>query len=92
MFDHNEPLDEARARNIRDALMEDIGVADWTALLTPAGQRVRVRIPIERVEQASGQLLRLAPQVHVLGPAPLLRAMRERLAAAARLYRLGRSD
>lgn len=55
----------------------------------PAGERVRVRIPIEPVEQACGQLLRLAPQVHVLGPAPLLRAIRERLSAATRLYRPG---
>ena len=33
MFDHNETLDEARARNIRDALFEDIGISDWTARL-----------------------------------------------------------
>lgn len=55
-----------------------------------AGGRVRVRIPIEPVEQASGQLLRLAPQVQVLGPAPLLRALRARVCAAARLYGLNR--
>ena len=36
MFDHNETLDEARARNVRDALMEDIGTGDWTARLVPA--------------------------------------------------------
>ena len=28
MFDHNETLDEARARNIREALFEDIGRCD----------------------------------------------------------------
>lgn len=44
MFDHDETLDEARERNIRDALREDIGRCDWTALLAPAGQRVRARV------------------------------------------------
>jgi len=42
----NETLDEARARNVRDALREDVGTGDWTALLVPAGPataRVRVR-------------------------------------------------
>jgi nicotinate-nucleotide pyrophosphorylase (carboxylating) len=33
----NETLAEARARNIRDALAEDIGRGDWTALLVPHG-------------------------------------------------------
>ena len=46
MFDHNETLTEARARNIRDALMEDIGVADWTARLVPAGRRVRAQVRV----------------------------------------------
>lgn len=44
MFDHDETLDEARARNIRDALFEDIGRQDWTAMLVPAGQRARARV------------------------------------------------
>ncbi len=44
MFDHNETLDEARARNVRDALFEDIGRADWTGLLVPAGRRVHARV------------------------------------------------
>jgi nicotinate-nucleotide pyrophosphorylase (carboxylating) len=42
--DHDETLDEARARNIRDALAEDIGTCDWTGLLVPANQRVRARV------------------------------------------------
>ncbi|MFL6663075.1 MAG: carboxylating nicotinate-nucleotide diphosphorylase [Rhizobacter sp.] len=42
--EHNETLDEARERNIRDALAEDIGVRDWTAELVPAGQRVKARV------------------------------------------------
>jgi nicotinate-nucleotide pyrophosphorylase (carboxylating) len=42
----NETLEEARARNVRDALHEDVGTGDWTALLVPTGPataRVRVR-------------------------------------------------
>jgi nicotinate-nucleotide pyrophosphorylase (carboxylating) len=42
----NETLEEARARNVRDALREDVGTGDWTALLVPTGPataRVRVR-------------------------------------------------
>lgn len=34
-FDNNETLASARARNVRDALMEDIGRGDWTARLLP---------------------------------------------------------
>jgi nicotinate-nucleotide pyrophosphorylase (carboxylating) len=44
MFDHDETLAEARARNVRDALFEDIGRADWTGLLIPAGRRVRATV------------------------------------------------
>ena len=44
MFDTNESLDEARARNVRDALHEDIGQRDWTAELVPADQRVAARV------------------------------------------------
>lgn len=40
----NEDLASARARNIRDALAEDIGTGDWTAELVPAGRRVRARV------------------------------------------------
>ena len=46
VVDANETLEEARARNIRDALGEDVGTGDWTALLVPDGPataRVRVR-------------------------------------------------
>jgi nicotinate-nucleotide pyrophosphorylase (carboxylating) len=46
MFDHDESLEEARARNVRDALFEDIGRADWTGLLVPAGKRVSARVAV----------------------------------------------
>ena len=46
MFDHNETLDQARARNIRDALAEDIGRGDWTARLVPAGERAQAHVVV----------------------------------------------
>jgi nicotinate-nucleotide pyrophosphorylase (carboxylating) len=42
----NESLEQARERNIRDALAEDIGRGDWTARLVPIGQRVRARVVV----------------------------------------------
>ena len=33
----NETLEQARARNVRDALREDVGTGDWTAEM--AGDR-----------------------------------------------------
>ncbi len=44
MFEFDETLEQARARNVRDALAEDIGRGDWTALLVPEAQRVRSRV------------------------------------------------
>jgi nicotinate-nucleotide pyrophosphorylase (carboxylating) len=46
VVDANETLEEARARNVRDALAEDVGTGDWTALLVaerPVTARVHVR-------------------------------------------------
>ena len=50
--------------------------------------RVPVTIPIESVEHACGQLMRLSPQVEVLRPVALRRALVERMRATARLYGL----
>jgi len=44
MNDRNETLRDALARNVRDALAEDIGRGDWTAQLVPAGRRVTGRV------------------------------------------------
>jgi nicotinate-nucleotide pyrophosphorylase (carboxylating) len=41
---HDETLAEARERNIRDALAEDVGTCDWTGRLVPAGRRVHARV------------------------------------------------
>lgn len=48
--------------------------------------RVRLRIPIESVGHASGQLLRLAPMVEVVEPAELRQAMVQRIRQAAVMY------
>ncbi|OWQ86186.1 nicotinate-nucleotide diphosphorylase (carboxylating) [Roseateles aquatilis] len=55
MFDHNETLDEARARNIRDALFEDIGVSDWTARLVPADRRVKASVRVREAAVLCGR-------------------------------------
>ena len=53
--DHNETLDEARERNVRDALAEDIGRCDWTGLLVPAEERVRARVLVREVAVLCGR-------------------------------------
>jgi len=55
MFDHNETLEEARQRNIRDALMEDIGVCDWTAQLVPAARHVRAQVRVREAAVLCGR-------------------------------------
>ncbi len=46
----NETLAEARERNVREALAEDIGTGDWTARLVPSGPaRARIRVREEAV-------------------------------------------
>ena len=55
MFDHNETLEEARVRNVRDALFEDVGVCDWTAQLVPAGQRVKARLLVREAAVLCGR-------------------------------------
>lgn len=44
MFDHNETLEQARSRNVHDALMEDIGEGDWTGQLVPFPHQVTARV------------------------------------------------
>ena len=54
-FDHNETLAQAIARNVHDALMEDIGRGDWTAMLVPAGRRVRAQVQAKEAAVLCGQ-------------------------------------
>jgi len=51
------------------------------------GERTSVAVPIESSEIAARQLLALAPEVEVLEPQSLRRAIREKLRKVARLYR-----
>ena len=44
MFADNESLDQAIARNVRDALYEDLGRGDWTANLVPANQTAHAKL------------------------------------------------
>ena len=55
MFDANETLEQARARNIRDALREDIGRGDWTGRLVPAGRRVRATVTVREAAVLAGR-------------------------------------
>ncbi|MBP6777677.1 MAG: carboxylating nicotinate-nucleotide diphosphorylase [Piscinibacter sp.] len=54
-FDHDETLAEARARNVRDALMEDIGRGDWTGQLVPGGERLRARVIVREAAVLCGR-------------------------------------
>ena len=46
MFEYNETLEQARTRNIRDALLEDIGKGDWTGRLLPSPHAVAARVVV----------------------------------------------
>lgn len=54
-FDHDESLEQARARNIADALREDIGTGDRTALLVPAGRRVQAAVRVREAAVLCGR-------------------------------------
>lgn len=55
MYETNESLAAALARNVRDALMEDIGRGDWTARLVPAGQAVLAQVVAKQDAVICGQ-------------------------------------
>ena len=70
MFDYNETLEQARQRNIADALMEDIGKCDWTAQLVPsksvhAQLLVREQAVLCGVDWFEGTLKKLDPSATV---------------------------
>jgi len=57
------------------------------AVETPAaGERVQVRIPIESVAHAAGVLLRMAPEVEVVQPVALRRALLARAREITEMY------
>jgi nicotinate-nucleotide pyrophosphorylase (carboxylating) len=70
MFDYNETLEQARQRNISDALMEDMGRCDWTAQLVPsktvhAQLIVREQAILCGVDWFEGTLKKLDPAAKV---------------------------
>ncbi|MEY3224234.1 MAG: hypothetical protein RL565_424 [Pseudomonadota bacterium] len=70
MFEYNESLEQARQRNIADALMEDIGKCDWTAQLVPskpvhAQLIVREQAVLCGVDWFEGTLKKLDPSAKV---------------------------
>jgi len=70
MFDYNETLEQARQRNIHDALMEDIGTGDWTAKLVPS-KAVQAQLIVRQeavlcgVDWFEGTLKKLDPNAKV---------------------------
>ena len=70
-FEFNETLEQARSRNVHDALLEDIGRCDWTAQLAPAGQRAEARVRVREDAVLCGQawfdacIMSLDPNAHV---------------------------
>jgi len=55
MFEFNETLEQARTRNIADALREDVGRGDWTAQLVPASRPVRARVTVREAAVLAGR-------------------------------------
>lgn len=55
MFEYNETLEQARARNIHDALMEDVGVCDWTGQLVPMPNTVTARVLVREAAVLCGR-------------------------------------
>ncbi|MDO8770406.1 MAG: nicotinate-nucleotide diphosphorylase (carboxylating), partial [Burkholderiaceae bacterium] len=55
MFEHNETLEQARERNIRDALREDLGTGDWAGRLIPTGRRVRATVKVRENAVLAGR-------------------------------------
>ena len=85
--DHADVL--ATPTGLRDLRYLNAAVARAVTQAGPARRqdgRVALRIPIESVEHGAGQLLRLAPEVEVTGPARLRKALVSRLRQVSALY------
>jgi nicotinate-nucleotide pyrophosphorylase (carboxylating) len=54
-FEFNETLEHARARNIRDALLEDVGRGDWTGRLLPEGRRAKAQVRVREAAVLAGR-------------------------------------
>ena len=70
MFERNETLEQARQRNIADALMEDIGTGDWTAKLVPS-KLVKAQLVVRQaavlcgIDWFEGTLQKLDPSAKI---------------------------
>lgn len=85
-----EALVAATPRGLVELRRINAALALAVARATPpsrAGGRSHVRMPIESVPHAAGQLLRLFPEVEALEPPELRQELRRRSTAAARAYR-----
>ncbi|HSW27529.1 MAG TPA: carboxylating nicotinate-nucleotide diphosphorylase [Burkholderiaceae bacterium] len=54
-FGFNETLEQARARNIHDALLEDVGRGDWTGRLLPKGRRLKAQVRVREAAVLAGR-------------------------------------
>jgi len=54
-FEINETLQQARERNVRDALLEDVGRGDWTGQLLPAAHRIRAQLRVREAGVLCGR-------------------------------------
>ena len=54
-FDFNETLEQARERNVRDALLEDVGRGDWTGQLIPDGRQLRAQVRVREAAVLCGR-------------------------------------
>lgn len=66
----NETLESARARNVRDALAEDVGNGDWTALLV-SDDAARARVVVREAAVLCGRDW-FEATLHALDPAATL--------------------
>ncbi len=55
MHEFNETLEQALQRNVRDALLEDLGRCDWTGQLVPEDASLRARVVVREQAVLCGQ-------------------------------------
>jgi nicotinate-nucleotide pyrophosphorylase (carboxylating) len=63
----NETLEQALARNVREALAEDIGRGDWTAQLMPTSQQLKAQVIVRESALLCGTAW-FEACMHALGP------------------------
>ncbi|CAM5788692.1 helix-turn-helix transcriptional regulator [Rhizobacter fulvus] len=78
------PLGMKRLRNLGPALGDAAAASARRDRVKPGWQRVS--IPIETIEHATGQMLRLGPQAEVIRPAALRHAVARTVAEISALY------